>query len=80
MQASGNCGRGGRDYTGAERVLAGRLASDRDTPVYPDDSCVECLKEGKLNADEKCFHRHWAEPTDTPRIMRSKTTSNTEAV
>lgn len=59
MQTHGYAGRSARHYSADElSVLRGRLASD-EPKVYPEDRCPECEKEGKLHADEKCFHRHW---------------------
>ena len=58
METLGNCGRSGRDYTGAESVLAGRLASEYEPKVYPGDICDKCLADGVLES-EHCFSRHW---------------------
>ena len=66
MRAEGNCGRGGRHYGDRLDVLRGRLASDVERAVYPEDRCLECEREGKVAADEQCFHRHW-ETTDEQR-------------
>lgn len=45
MRTEGNCGRGGRDYTGAESVLNGVLASEHhertETPDDEDDEPTE---------------------------------------
>lgn len=40
-------------------LLRGVLATDAGTAVYPEDYCLLCEREGKLHADEQCFHRHW---------------------
>lgn len=58
METLGNCGRSARDYTSAESVLAGRLASEYEPKVYPDDRCEKCAALGKLET-EHCFTHHW---------------------
>lgn len=58
MESYGNCGRSARDYTGAESVLAGRLAADYEPKVYPEDRCEKCIAEGVIES-ERCFHKHW---------------------
>lgn len=57
----GNCGRGARHYEADElnpSVLRGVLASDLEGVVYPEDSCLACIREGRIES-ERCFHRHW---------------------
>ena len=57
--SEGNAGRGARHYEvdqGTPSVLRGVLASDEEV-VYPDDYCLECVREGRTSA--RCFHRHW---------------------
>lgn len=58
MENSGNCGRAGAHREDPD-LLKGVLASEHARVVYPEDRCLECEREGKLTADEKCFHRHW---------------------
>jgi hypothetical protein len=58
MQTSGNSGRSARHYGDELETLRGLLTTDEEA-VYPDDECLQCLREGKVKADEKCFHRHW---------------------
>lgn len=57
MRGEGGSGRGGRDYTGAESVLAGVLASEVEQKFYPDNYCYECIRLGRDL--DKCFHWHW---------------------
>ena len=59
METLGASGRSGRDYTGAESVLNGRLASEHDDAVFPEDRCEKCESEGRTESDD-CFHRHWS--------------------
>ena len=68
MEAQGNTGRSGREYGDSRNpaVLRGRLASDTERPVYPEDRCLQCEREGKFDSDT-CFHRHW-ETADEPRV------------
>jgi len=51
--------RGGSNHKEDPDLLRGVLARDVAVAVYPEDSCLMCLREGKTKADEKCFHRHW---------------------
>lgn len=67
MEARGNCGRNGREYGDSRNpaVLRGRLASEHEAKVYPEDRCPKCEAAGVLES-ERCFHDHWEEP-DLPR-------------
>lgn len=60
----GTTGTGARHYGDELAVLKGRLASEPHA-VRPDDKCLLCEREGRLQADENCWHRHW-ETTDEP--------------
>lgn len=86
VRAEGNSGRSGREYGDPLAVLRGRLASDIEGAVYPEDRCLQCEREGKVAADEKCFHRHWETADEVrPSLPERRlscgyiTTSNTEA-
>jgi hypothetical protein len=59
----GNTGRSARHYGDEMSVLYGRLTTGENA-VYPDDDCLQCVREGKT--DEQCFHNHW-ETTDQER-------------
>lgn len=50
--------RGGSNHREDPDLLKGVLASD-ELRFFPEDSCLLCLREGKVKADERCFHRHW---------------------
>jgi hypothetical protein len=52
--------RGASNLREDPELLRGVLASEAEVKFYPEDSCLMCEREGKLAADEKCFHRHWA--------------------
>lgn len=56
----GITGTGAIYYPADPGLLRGVLASEHETKVYPEDRCELCEAEGKLTADEKCFHRHWS--------------------
>lgn len=61
----GNAGVGARYYGDELATLKGVLASERgavsEETVYPDDYCLECVRQGL--DDGRCFHNHW-ETTD----------------
>lgn len=66
MRTEGNCGRGGRDYTGAESVLNGRLASEHHEPVESEDDdeaetteVPSCEHGVPLEQVEKCRDCAW---------------------
>jgi hypothetical protein len=52
--------KGGSNLREDPDLLRGVLASEDAHPVYPEDRCILCEREGKLQADERCWHRHWA--------------------
>lgn len=58
MESFGNCGRSGRNYTGAESVIAGRLASEFEPKFYPENRCPTCEANGRFES-EHCFKHHW---------------------
>lgn len=55
------CTRGGSNLREDPALLRGVLAGEDHSPVYPDNECLLCLREGR--DDDKCWHRHW-ETTD----------------
>lgn len=54
----GITGTGALHYPPDPGLLKGVLASE-GPKVFPEDRCTECERLGRLDADEKCFHRHW---------------------
>lgn len=60
--------RGGSNHRPDPDQLRGVLASDVQVAVYPEDSCLMCLREGKVKADETCFHRHWRVTDASPPV------------
>lgn len=68
MEVLGNCGRSGREY-GPDRnpvALRGRLASEFEPKVYPENRCRQCEIDGVLES-EHCFHDHWEENSPPER-------------
>ena len=65
MKSSGNTGRSGGVLREDPELLRGVLASEDGHAVYPDDRCLLCEREGKVTADEHCFHRHWEVADET---------------
>lgn len=63
--------RGGSNLREDPELLRGVLASEDGVKFYPEDRCLQCEREGKLTADEKCFHRHW-ETTDAGGNMERR--------
>lgn len=60
----GSAGVGARWYGDELATLKGVLASEQEAVVYPDDYCLECVREGRT--DQRCFHNHW-EVADDPQ-------------
>lgn len=57
--------RGGSNLREDPDLLRGVLASEAEPKVYPEDTCPFCEREGILTADERCFHRHWADAPES---------------
>lgn len=59
MRSYGTSGAGASNHREDPDLLRGVLAGQLEVAVYPEDSCALCLREGKVKADDACFHRHW---------------------
>lgn len=60
--SQGTAGSGNRHYEteAIPSVLRGRLASDHEEKVYPENRCALCERAGVIE-QERCFHKHWPE-------------------
>ena len=60
--SQGTAGTGNRHYEteAIPSVLRGRLTSDREEKVFPENRCVKCERLGVIEL-ERCFHKHWPE-------------------
>ena len=54
----GITGTGAIYYPADPGLLAGRMASEYEPKVYPDDRCPRCEALGRYESEE-CFTHHW---------------------
>lgn len=71
MRSYGNTGSGGAGGVDREQ-LNGVTASDTERAVYPEQDCLQCIREfersGRETTPAQCLHRHWRVADEDPTM------------